>query len=67
MPLTVADFVHRWKINSQSERASAQSHFNDLCDLLGEKTPTQADPSGERYDGRVPDRLDRLYGENLGT
>jgi type II restriction/modification system DNA methylase subunit YeeA len=49
MPLTVADFVHRWKINSQSERASAQSHFNDLCELLGEKTPAQADPTGERY------------------
>jgi type II restriction/modification system DNA methylase subunit YeeA len=49
MPLTVADFVHRWKINSQSERASAQSHFTDLCELLGEKTPLQADPEGERY------------------
>jgi len=49
MPLTVADFVHRWKINSQSERASAQSHFNDLCQLLGEKTPPEADPVGERY------------------
>ncbi|MGD0630433.1 MAG: DNA methyltransferase, partial [Terracidiphilus sp.] len=49
MPLTVADFVHRWKINSQSERASAQSHFNELCQLLGEKTPSEADPSGERY------------------
>lgn len=49
MPLTVAAFVHRWKINSQSERASAQSHFNDLCEMLGEKTPPQADPDGERY------------------
>jgi len=49
MPLTVADFVHRWKINSQSERASAQSHFNDLCELLGEKNPAEGDPSGERF------------------
>jgi type II restriction/modification system DNA methylase subunit YeeA len=49
MPPTVADFVHRWKINSQSERASAQSHFNDLCQLLGQKTPPEADPTGERY------------------
>lgn len=49
MPLALADFVHRWKINSQSERASAQSHFNDLCQLLGEKTPAEADPAGERY------------------
>jgi type II restriction/modification system DNA methylase subunit YeeA len=49
MPLTVAEFVHRWKINSQTERASAQSHFSDLCELLGEKNPTESDPTGERY------------------
>lgn len=49
MPLTVADFVHRWKINSQSERAGAQSHFIDLCDLLGQKHPAAGDSTGERY------------------
>ncbi len=49
MPLTIADFVHRWKLNAQSERASAQSHFADLCELLGEKTPAESDPAGERY------------------
>jgi type II restriction/modification system DNA methylase subunit YeeA len=49
MPLTVAEFVHRWKLNAQSERASAQSHFNSLCEMLGEKNPTESDPTGERY------------------
>ena len=49
MPLTVAAFVQRWKINSQSERASAQSHFRDLCEVLGEQSPTESDPTGERY------------------
>jgi len=49
MSLTVAEFVHRWKINSQSERASAQSHFRDLCEMLGEKSPAESDPAGERY------------------
>lgn len=49
MPLPVADFVHRWKINSQSERSGAQSHFNDLCDMLGEKHPAASDAVGERY------------------
>jgi type II restriction/modification system DNA methylase subunit YeeA len=49
MPLTVAAFVQRWKINSQSERATAQSHFRDLCEILGEKNPTESDPTGERY------------------
>jgi len=49
MPLTVADFVQRWKINVQSERAGAQSHFLDLCDLLGEPHPAASDSTGERY------------------
>jgi type II restriction/modification system DNA methylase subunit YeeA len=49
MPLTVADFVQRWKINSQSERASAQSHFIDLCEILGEKRPAESDAVGESY------------------
>jgi type II restriction/modification system DNA methylase subunit YeeA len=49
MPITVAEFVHRWKINAQSERAGAQSHFIDLCDLLGEQHPAASDSTGERY------------------
>jgi type II restriction/modification system DNA methylase subunit YeeA len=31
------------------ERASAQSHFGDLCLMLGEPTPTDADPTGSWY------------------
>ena len=49
MPITVAEFVHRWKINSQSERASAQSQFIDLCDFLGQPHPAASDSTGERY------------------
>jgi type II restriction/modification system DNA methylase subunit YeeA len=49
MPITVAEFVHRWKINSQSERASAQSQFLELCDLLGQPHPAASDSTGERY------------------
>ncbi len=49
MPLTIAEFVHRWKINAQSERAGAQSHFIDLCDLLGEPHPAAGDSVGDRY------------------
>ena len=49
MPLSLAEFVDRWKIISLTERASAQSHFIDLCDLLGQPHPAAADPSGERY------------------
>lgn len=32
-----------------SERATAQSHFNDLCELLGEPKPHDVDPTGDFY------------------
>ena len=31
------------------ERSAAQEHFIDLCRLLGEPTPAEADPKGDRY------------------
>lgn len=42
-------FVSKWKRSKLTERASAQSHFNELCALLGQPTPTDADPMGEWY------------------
>ncbi len=43
-------FVQKWKVASGlTERAACQSHFNDLCDLLGEPKPTDADPSGSWF------------------
>lgn len=32
-----------------TERASSQPHFEDLCRLLDQPTPTDADPTGEFY------------------
>ena len=49
MPLSLATFVDKWKISSLSELQSAQSHFNELCDLLGQPNPTDADPTGEFF------------------
>ena len=49
MPLALADFVHRWKAFAQTENAGAQSHFLDLCDLLGQPHPAAADSAGENY------------------
>jgi hypothetical protein len=43
------EFVDKWSAVTTSERATAQSHFNDLCDLLGEPKPHDDDPTGERY------------------
>ncbi|MHB1795048.1 MAG: class I SAM-dependent DNA methyltransferase [Acidobacteriaceae bacterium] len=49
MGLSVAEFVNRWKIFSQSEDAGSQSHFLNLCDMLGEPGPAASDSIGDRY------------------
>lgn len=49
MQLTLPDFVSRWKAVTLSERSAAQSHFIDLCDLLGQPHPAAADQTGESY------------------
>ena len=42
-------FIAKWRASELTERSAAQSHFIDLCNLLDEPTPTDADPAGERY------------------
>ncbi len=49
MPLSFSEFVRRWKIYAQSEKAGAQSHFIDLCEMLGEPRPAASDSVGENY------------------
>ena len=39
-----AEFVAKWARIQQKERATAQSHFNDVCALVGHPTPLAADP-----------------------
>ncbi|HSH82714.1 MAG TPA: DNA methyltransferase [Herpetosiphonaceae bacterium] len=42
-------FVAKWRHVTTNERASAQSHFNDLCAVLGQPTPLDLDPHGQFY------------------
>src|SRR5450756_3243212 len=44
-----SEFAAKWRGVTTGERASAQSHFGDLCRMLGEPTPTDADPTGSWY------------------
>ena len=46
---TPAEFVQKWSASRGAERAVAQEHFIDVCRLLNEKTPNEADPSGDIY------------------
>jgi len=47
--MTPEQFIAKWQAADLKERAAAQSHFNDLCELLDEPKPTDADPKGEWY------------------
>ena len=47
--LSVAQFQHKWRGVTLKERSASQSHFNDLCYMLGVPTPTDADPTGDFY------------------
>ena len=59
--MTPGEFAAKWRGVTTGERASAQSHFLDLCSVLGQPGPTDADPTGswyafekgaEKFDGR---------------
>ena len=43
------EFVTKWRASTLTERSSAQQHFLDLCRLLGQPTPAEADPEGTHY------------------
>ena len=47
--MTPRAFIAKWRASELKERSAAQEHFIDLCRLLGEPTPAEADPTGERY------------------
>lgn len=42
--MTPHEFIAKWR-GGGKERAEAQSFFNDLCVLVGHKTPREADPT----------------------
>jgi type II restriction/modification system DNA methylase subunit YeeA len=44
--MTVAEFKKKWARYQGKESAAYQEHFNDLCHILGQPTPVEADPSG---------------------
>ena len=47
--MTPQEFITNWKAAELTERAACQSHFIDLCRMLGQKTPAEADPKGTWY------------------
>jgi type II restriction/modification system DNA methylase subunit YeeA len=47
--MTPEQFVKKWTAANLSERSAAQQHFLDLCALLGEASPADADPTGDTF------------------
>ena len=45
--MTPYEFITKWRASALTERSASHQHFLDLCDLLGEPKPADADPSGE--------------------
>ena len=47
--MTPNEFITKWRASELKERSASQEHFIDLCSLLDEPTPAEADPTGETY------------------
>ncbi|MBE2201042.1 MAG: class I SAM-dependent DNA methyltransferase [Anaerolinea sp.] len=47
--MTPQEFVVKWSKIQQKETAVAQSHFNDLCRLVGHLPPVEFDPDGQTF------------------
>ncbi|MCW3834512.1 class I SAM-dependent DNA methyltransferase [Sphingomonas canadensis] len=47
--MTPHEFLTKWRHVELKERSASQSHFNDLCALLGVVDPVSADPTGEWF------------------
>ncbi|MBN8544263.1 MAG: class I SAM-dependent DNA methyltransferase [Alphaproteobacteria bacterium] len=47
--MTPEQFIEKWKKSKLTERAGSQQHFLDLCLLLDEPNPSDADQLGDIY------------------
>ena len=47
--MTPYEFITKWRASTLTERSASQQHFLDLCELLNEPKPAEADPTGETY------------------
>src|SRR5207245_5214247 len=47
--MTPAEFKRKWSRYTDKETSAYQGHFDDLCRLLEQPTPAEADPSGSDF------------------
>ena len=53
--MTPEEFIAKWRGNTRTERAAAQHHFLDLCDLLGVEKPGTRDYEFEKSTRKIGD------------
>lgn len=46
--MILAQFITKWQASQLTERSAAQSHFLDLCRVLGQPEPS-SDPTAASY------------------
>jgi hypothetical protein len=49
--VTPEQFIAKWQASTLKERSAAQSHFNDLCKVLGVGNPTDSRVGSRRGPG----------------
>ena len=47
--MTPDQFAEKWARAQLRERSGSQEHFLDICRLVGESTPAEADPNGDFF------------------
>ena len=47
--MTHPEFLAKWQQAELTERSAYQQHFLDLCEVLGQPKPAEADPHGAWY------------------
>jgi len=53
--MTPEEFIATWRGNTRTERAAAQQHFLDLCELLGVDKPGGPDYDFEKSTRKIGD------------
>ena len=62
--MTPAEFKRKWHRYQGKESSAYQEHFSDLCRLLGQPTPAEADPTGSEsfcFQKRVMKNAELLF------
>ena len=52
--MDAAEFIEKWRDTPLSERAAAQQHFLELCEVLGVEKPPTTGPGTADYRFEAP-------------